>query len=77
MRSDATRKGANYSSLTDRQVDVLRLIVKGLANKEIALRLKIAEDTVKHHACAAYAALGVSSRTQVVSAVARRGIRLD
>jgi DNA-binding NarL/FixJ family response regulator len=64
-------------SLTARQLDVIRLIVKGLRNKEIAKRLKIAEDTVKHHAYRAYFALGISSRTQVLGAAARRGISLD
>jgi len=63
--------------LTHRQLDVLRLIVKGLRNKQIAERLKIAEDTVKQHARAAYGVLGVSSRTQAMSAVSRRGIRFD
>jgi DNA-binding NarL/FixJ family response regulator len=63
--------------LTGRQADVLRLIVRGLANKEIAKQLQIAEGTVKQHARAAYAALGVSSRTQAILAVTRRGIRLD
>jgi DNA-binding NarL/FixJ family response regulator len=63
--------------LTDRQLDVLRLIVKGFRNKQIAERLKIAEDTVKQHARAAYGVLGVSSRTQAMSAAARRGIRAD
>lgn len=66
-----------HHHLTERQLDVLRLIVKGLANKEIAARLRIAEDTVKHHACGAYAVLGVSSRTQAITAIARLGIRLD
>jgi DNA-binding NarL/FixJ family response regulator len=65
------------SDLTRRQVDVLRLIARGMRNKEIALRLKIAEDTVKQHARAAYGVLGVSSRMQVVGAVARRGLRFD
>ena len=60
--------------LTHRQLDVLRLIAKGLRNKQIAERLKIAEDTVKQHARAAYGVLGVSSRTQAMSAVSRRGI---
>jgi DNA-binding NarL/FixJ family response regulator len=63
--------------LTHRQLDVLRLIVKGLANKQIAQRLRIAEDTVKQHASAAYAVLGVSSRTQAMTAAARRGIRSE
>jgi DNA-binding NarL/FixJ family response regulator len=63
--------------LTHRQLDVLRLITKGFRNKQIAERLKIAEDTVKQHARAAYGVLGVSSRTQAMTAVARRGIRFD
>ena len=63
--------------LTHRQLDVLRLIGKGLRNKQIAERLKIAEDTVKQHARAAYGVLGVSSRTQAMSAAARRGIRFE
>ena len=63
--------------LTHRQLDVLRLITKGLRNKQIAQRLKIAEDTVKQHARAAYGTLGVSSRTQAMTAVSRRGIRFD
>jgi len=63
--------------LTGRQAEVVRLIALGFANKEIAQRLEITEDTVKQHARAAYAALGVSSRTQAVNALARRGIPLD
>ena len=51
--------------------------LRGMANKEIAKRLSIAEDTVKQHACAAYAVLGVSNRMQAMHAVTRRGIRLD
>jgi DNA-binding NarL/FixJ family response regulator len=65
------------NSLTTRQLDVVRLIAKGLTNREIGEKLRIAQDTVKQHARAAYAALGVSSRTQAMTAVTRRGIRFD
>jgi len=65
------------ADLTDRQIDVLRLIARGLRNREIGERLKITEDTVKQHARVAYAVLGVSSRMEAVSAIARRGIRFD
>ena len=75
VTSTATSK--RRGTLTGRQRDVLRLIGKGLANKEIAERLRIAQDTVKQHARAVYAILGVSSRTQAVSVAARRGLRLD
>jgi len=63
--------------LTERQLDVLRLLVKGLANKEIARQLRIAKDTVKQHAKAVYAVLGVASRSQVARVAERRGIKLD
>jgi len=62
--------------LTERQIDVLRLIARGLRNREIGERLRITEDTVKQHARLAYAALGVSSRTEAMTAIARRGIAL-
>jgi DNA-binding NarL/FixJ family response regulator len=64
-------------SLTTRQTDVLRLILRGMANKEIANLLLIAEGTVKQHARAAYAALGVSSRSQAMRAAVQRGIQLE
>ena len=74
---DPAAAPSRRGNLTARQLDVLRLIGKGLANKEIAERLCIAQDTVKQHARAAYAVLGVSSRTQAMSAASRRGLRLE
>jgi DNA-binding NarL/FixJ family response regulator len=63
--------------ITDRQADVLRLVIKGLSNAEIARELSIAENTVKQHAHAAYRALGVNSRTEVLVEFARLGIRSE
>lgn len=63
--------------LTGRQKEVLRLLALGLANKEIAKSLRIAKDTVKQHAKAVYAALGVKSRVQASRAAQQRGIKLD
>ena len=63
-------------ALTGRQLDVLRLITRGFANKEIAAQLRIAKDTVKQHAKAVYAALGIASRAQAARAAERRGIKL-
>ena len=63
--------------LTERQLDVLRLLAKGMCNKEIAQRLRIAKDTVKQHAKAVYAALGVESRNKAGAEAQRRGIKLD
>lgn len=61
--------------ITERQADVLKLLVKGFTNAEIARQLSIAENTVKQHAHAAYRALGVGSRTEAMVVLARLGIR--
>lgn len=61
--------------ITERQADVLRLLIKGLTNAEIARELSIAENTVKQHAHAAYRALGVNSRSEAMIELARLGIR--
>ena len=63
--------------ITERQADVLKLVTKGLSNSEIARQLNIAENTVKQHAHAAYRALGVSSRTEAMVALAKMGIKAD
>jgi DNA-binding NarL/FixJ family response regulator len=68
---------ASPLALTGRQLDVLRLIVQGMANKEIARQLRIAKDTVKQHAKAVYSALGIATRSQAARAAERRGIKLD
>lgn len=62
--------------LTGRQSDVLGLMVKGSSNREIADLLGLSEGTVKIHITAIFKALGVTSRTQALVAVARKGIRL-
>lgn len=62
--------------LTDRQQDVLRLILQGLAAKEIANALDISPSTVKAHTSAVLRALNVTTRTQVVVEASRRGIRV-
>lgn len=60
--------------LTERQAQVLCLMVRGMSNREIADQLQLSEGTVKIHATAVFKALGVSSRTQALVAVARYGI---
>lgn len=62
--------------LTERQRDVLRLILKGYNNERIASELAIAPNTVKQHAHAIFVQLGVSTRAEAVVAAAHRGLRL-
>lgn len=63
--------------LTERQIDVLKLILNGLPNKLICRQLQLAEGTVKVHVSAVLRALGVRSRTQAVVAAGRLGLRFD
>jgi len=75
--TDAPPEKASKPELTERQTAVLRLLVKGFGNQEIAKKLDIAENTVKQHTHALYGALKVSSRTQAILAAARLGITAD
>ena len=62
--------------LTQRQIDVLRLLVDGHSNKLIARGLDLSASTVKTHLEAIFQRLEVNSRTQAVVAAARLGLRL-
>jgi DNA-binding NarL/FixJ family response regulator len=61
-------------ALTPREVDVLRLVAGGNANKEIAVRLSLTEETVKSHIRNILAKLGANDRTHAVAIGVRRGI---
>ena len=62
--------------LSERQLDVLRLLIEGKPNKDICRRLNLSESTVKTHLSAIFRKLRVNSRTQAVVAVARAGVTL-
>jgi DNA-binding NarL/FixJ family response regulator len=70
----ALAEHAADDDLTTREMDVLRLIAAGNANKEIAGRLSIAEDTVKSHVTNILAKLGANDRTHAVTIALKRGI---
>jgi DNA-binding NarL/FixJ family response regulator len=65
---------ATDEGLSSRELDVLRLIAAGNANKEIAARLLITEDTVKGHVTNILAKLGANDRTHAVTLALKRGI---
>ena len=69
----ATRARRRFESLgiTPRQADVLALLLQGKPNKLIAREMNLSVETVKDHVAAVLRALGVSSRTQAVLAVAQ------
>ena len=59
--------------LSDRESEVLGLLAKGLANKQIALALGISEHTVKFHVSSIYTKLNVTNRTEALRAGLRGG----
>ncbi len=65
---------ATAEALTPREADVLRLVAGGNANKEIAARLSLTEETVKSHIRNILAKLGANDRTHAVTIGLRRGI---
>ena len=62
------------SKLTDREVEVLRLIAKGFNNADIATRLFLSEGTVRNHVSAILAKLGVADRTQAAVIAIQHGL---
>lgn len=65
--------GPAASGLTERQLEVLALLMEGKNNKLIGRALDLAEPTVKNHVSAILKALGVTTRTEAVIAVTRLG----
>jgi len=61
----------SHGPLTDRESEVLGLLAKGLANKQIAVALGISEHTVKFHVSSIYTKLNVTNRTEAL----REGLR--
>ena len=71
--ADEAPARANPLMLTDREMEVLELLIEGLRNEEIAHRLMISPNTVKFHLRAIYARLGVRNRVEAVQTLARVG----
>jgi DNA-binding NarL/FixJ family response regulator len=69
--SEPESEPLSHGPLTDRESEVLGLLAKGLANKQIAVALGISEHTVKFHVSSIYTKLSVTNRTEAV----REGLR--
>jgi DNA-binding NarL/FixJ family response regulator len=65
---------APQDELSPRELDVLRLIVRGLPNKEIAWQLGIAEETAKNHVKKILAKLNAQDRTHAATMAIERGL---
>lgn len=62
------------SKLTEREIEVLRLIARGLSNADISARLFLSEGTVRNHVSAILTKLGVSDRTQAAVIAIQHGL---
>jgi DNA-binding NarL/FixJ family response regulator len=70
------RRTTSAVTITEREVEVLELLSRGLGNKEIARELFVSEATVKSHLSHVYTKLGVDTRAgAVATAIERRIIR--
>ena len=63
-----------YDGLTAREVEILKLVATGMANKQIAFRLKISEKTVRNHVSNMYEKLEIYDRAQAVLYAVRKGL---
>jgi DNA-binding NarL/FixJ family response regulator len=68
------RGNTSYESLTTREMEVLRLLARGMRNKEMAARLFVSERTVNFHLANIYQKLNVSGRTEALSKALEQGL---
>ncbi len=62
------------AALSDRELQVVKLVAEGLSNKQISIRLKLSDKTVKNHISHILAKLNLSARTQVAIHALRAGL---
>jgi DNA-binding NarL/FixJ family response regulator len=72
--SELSRRAGETAVLSEREVEVLKLMAGGGANKEIAASLSISESTVKTHVANIFQKLDVNGRTEAVTEALQRGI---
>ena len=73
-RARGSGNGGYPGGLTDREVEVLRLVSRGLTNKEVAQKLEISARTVGHHLAHAYEKIGVTTRAGAAMFAMKNGI---
>ncbi|MBV8423767.1 MAG: response regulator transcription factor [Candidatus Eremiobacteraeota bacterium] len=62
------------SDLSERETEIVRLIARGLSNKEIAHKLSVSEKTVKNHISRIFSKLGITARTQAAIHAMKAGL---
>jgi DNA-binding NarL/FixJ family response regulator len=74
MLTGATTPKEFYDGLTVREVEILKMLATGMANKQIAYKLKISEKTVRNHVSNMYEKLDIYDRAQAVLYAVRKGL---
>jgi DNA-binding NarL/FixJ family response regulator len=74
VSSAAEREPAPESGLTEREVEILAAVARGLSNREVGKELFLSDQTVKFHLHNIYGKLGVSNRTEASAAAHRLGL---
>jgi LuxR family maltose regulon positive regulatory protein len=72
--SSTIRHHDRTSQLTERQVEILKLVAEGLSNPDIAKRLRLSDHTVKRHVANLLTKLGLASRAAAVAHAAKEGL---
>jgi DNA-binding NarL/FixJ family response regulator len=72
-RRSYSEPGSPFHPLSDREMEVLLCVVRGMSNKEIAILLGISHQTVKNHVTSILRKFGVEDRTQAVVYALKRG----
>jgi DNA-binding NarL/FixJ family response regulator len=72
--AELSRQVQGTETLSEREVEVLKLVAKGSANKEIAVQLNITNSTVKTHITSIFQKLNATDRTEAVTQAIKRGI---
>ncbi|HEY4865533.1 MAG TPA: response regulator transcription factor [Candidatus Dormibacteraeota bacterium] len=74
MLTGTTTPKEFYDGLTAREIEILKMLASGMANKQIAYKLKISEKTVRNHVSNMYEKLQIYDRSQAVLYAVRKGL---
>lgn len=72
--TELSRRAPSVDEISERELQVLQLVAKGAANKQIGAELSIAQSTVKTHISSIFQKLGVNDRTEAVTEALKKGI---
>lgn len=74
LPNPARARSSSHFGLTKREMEVVRAVVAGFSNREIAARLKISQDTVKHHVTSIFDKVGVYNRLELALFAVHHGL---